>query len=228
MAYRDGESLQQQSLQDHDMGSWRGWVPASLAAAFLLALTSLAEAAQPPQKGESGAVVVVQVSKQVLPPLAYARFCLAYPDQCTRRRGESPGKRSSREQLDELVNINLAVNKAILPQEDGLTGGRGDEWTVDVTRGDCEDYALSKRKRLLAMGWSSSKLRIATALTRDGTGHAVLIARLDNQDVVLDNLTGSIRPWYETEYRFLKIQSDTDPNVWFAVQKPEVPAGHLS
>lgn len=213
MVCQNEESLQRQGTKFQSSR-----VQAFLAAAMLFAVAPSAEAAQPPKTGRGASVV--QVSKQVLPPLAYARFCLAYPDQCTYRRGVNLKNLSSGEQLAELVRINLTVNKEIAPQEDGLTGGRGDEWTVDSTRGDCEDYAILKRKRLLAMGWSSSRLRIATALTQDGTGHAVLIARLNNQDVVLDNLTGTIRPWHETGYRFLKIQSDTDPNAWFSVQNP--------
>ena len=223
MMCRNGKSLQRRATKGHDIGMRVSWERALVAAALLFSVAPLAEAAQPPRQG--GGAAIVRVSKQVLPPLAHARFCLAYPGQCMRRAGEHPRQSSFEEQLAELASINLRVNREITPQEDGATGGRRDEWVVDTTRGDCEDYALSKRKRLLAMGWSSSKLRIATALTPDGTGHAVLIVRLSDQDVVLDNLTGVIRPWYETGYRFLKIQSDIDPNAWFAVQNLGAPAG---
>lgn len=227
MVYRNGEGLQQQGLPDCNKASWRGKGQALLAAALLLFSAPHAEAGLPPQKGVLD-IATVQVSKQVLPPLAHVRFCMSYPEQCTARSGMTRRGRSIEEQLVELADINTGVNMEITPQEDGGLGGLKDEWSLDVAQGDCEDYALLKQKRLIAMGWPSGKLRIATALIPDGTGHAVLIARLSNRDVVLDNLTVAIRPWHETGYKFLKIQSDTDPNAWFEVQHLDALAEQVS
>lgn len=227
MVYRNGQGLQQQGLPKCDKAPWRGKRQALLTAVLLSFSAPHAEAGLPPQNDVLD-VATVQVSKQVLPPLAHVRFCMNYPEQCTPRSGVSRLGRSMEEQLVELADVNIGVNMEITPQEDGRSGGLKDEWSLDVARGDCEDYALLKQKRLISKGWPSGKLRIATALMQDGTGHAVLIARLSNQDVVLDNLTTAIRPWHETEYKFLKIQSDTDPNAWFEVQNPEALAKQIS
>jgi predicted transglutaminase-like cysteine proteinase len=166
---------------------------------------------------------IVQTTQQALPPLAHVRFCAQYPDQCLNYSKQTGFKVRAELTLAELAAVNGSVNRTLIPQVENA-----DIWSLNTERGDCEDYALLKRQQLLEMGWSSSSLRIATALTQGGTGHAVLIVRLNNQDVVLDNLTDAIRPWYETEYRFLKIQSDTDPNAWFAVENPKASPRQIS
>ncbi|WP_051372058.1 transglutaminase-like cysteine peptidase [Leisingera aquimarina] len=195
-----------------------------LAAGLLAAaLAGPAAAVQPPPAQEPAALV--PVSRQVLPPLAHARFCLRHPGQCAVRGGNPQPARSAQAQLAELVRINLAVNRDITPQTDGTVQGIADEWRLNAVRGDCEDYALQKRKRLINLGWPSKSLRLATVLAPDGTGHAVLIARFHGRDFALDNLTNEIRPWRETGYRFLKIQSETDPKAWYSVAAPQAGDG---
>jgi predicted transglutaminase-like cysteine proteinase len=44
------------------------------------------------------------------------------------------------------------------------------------------------------MGWPQSVLRLAAVLTNGGHGHLVLVVRLPDGDVVLDNLSRN-RPW---------------------------------
>ncbi len=48
----------------------------------------------------------------------------------------------------------------------------------------------------------------------EGQGHAILTVKTDHGDFILDNLTDRIRPWTATGYRYLKRQSQQDPNVW--------------
>ncbi len=160
---------------------------------------------------------VIQASSQVLPPLAHAKFCVNHPDQCAHKRSVLHEGLTHKDMLSELQRVNLRVNRAIKPLDDIASIGLADQWNVNVTQGDCEDYALEKRKRLLNMGWSSSQLRIATVLTADNNGHALLIARVDGQDYALDSLAGAVRPWNETNYHFVKIQSEDNPKTWFSV-----------
>lgn len=65
------------------------------------------------------------------------------------------------------------------------------------------------------MGWSSRALRIATAVTRSGEGHAVLIVRTDRGDLVLDNRVNTIKYFDRTDLRLEMIQSEADPLVWY-------------
>jgi predicted transglutaminase-like cysteine proteinase len=42
-------------------------------------------------------------------------------------------------------------------------------------------------------------------------------ARTSAGDLLLDNLSEDVRPWYDAPYEFLMRQSSADPNVWVAL-----------
>ena len=92
-----------------------------------------------------------------------------------------------------------------------------DQWQVAPAAGDCEDYALTKRHMLIRSGWPASSLRLAVARTPWGEGHMVLVVRTSKGDLVLDNLTGSVRQWSKTGLRWEMIQSSRNPRNWFRV-----------
>jgi predicted transglutaminase-like cysteine proteinase len=52
---------------------------------------------------------------------------------------------------------------------------------------------------------------------KDGDGHAVLTVRTDKGDYVLDNQIEKILLWSDTGYRFVKRQSQSNPNVWVSL-----------
>jgi predicted transglutaminase-like cysteine proteinase len=170
-------------------------------------------------------LAVMSAKKPAVPPLAHARFCLRHPGQCAPIPAKRSRHISSAKPFSELQRINLLVNRSIEPQRDRMDRGLADRWSLGGRRGDCEDYALLKRKRLLDLGWSSRDLRIATALTPEGIGDAVLVVRLEGQDLVLDNKTGAIHLWSQTGYRFLKVQSELDPRAWMSVAPHPVGSG---
>lgn len=201
------------------------WVRALFGAIFttvaVLGAPSVSFAVQgPPGVRAAPTIAVIPVSRQTLPPFAHARFCVVFPEECVPRAARGRNRTMG---LKELQRVNLDINLRISPRAD-----EGDDWTLADGQGDCEDYALLKRKVLLERGWSSRQLRIATALTQDGVGHAVLVARFQGQDYVLDNLNGVLRLWHETGYQFTKIQSEKDPKVWYAVAQPSAPQASLS
>ena len=88
--------------------------------------------------------------------------------------------------------------------------------------GDCEDYALAKRRELINQGWAASTLLIAVVRQQSGAGHAVLMARTDRGDLVLDNQDGDIHLWNETPYIYLKRQSRANAGSWVEIvdQRP--------
>ena len=51
-------------------------------------------------------------------------------------------------------------------------------------------------------------------------GHAVLTVTTDKGDYVLDNEKNDILLWSKTGYRFVKRQSQSDPNVWVSLGDP--------
>jgi predicted transglutaminase-like cysteine proteinase len=53
-----------------------------------------------------------------------------------------------------------------------------------------------------------------------GDGHAVLTVKTDRGELILDNQTNHILYWSDTGYRFVKRQSQSDPNVWVSLGEP--------
>ena len=59
---------------------------------------------------------------------------------------------------------------------------------------------------------------------KNGAGHAILTVKTDKGEFILDNQAETIKLWSETEYRFVKRQSQSDPNRWVSLGDPR-PAG---
>ena len=51
----------------------------------------------------------------------------------------------------------------------------------------------------------------------NGDGHAVLMARTDRGDLILDNQDNRVLVWNETPYEFIKRQSQADAGKWVAL-----------
>ncbi|MDR3438197.1 transglutaminase-like cysteine peptidase, partial [Telmatospirillum sp.] len=90
----------------------------------------------------------------------------------------------------------------------------GFDWSIDTTYGNCNDYAVQKRKALLDKGYPASALSLSAVLTSWGEGHLVLTVRTDRGDYVLDNLRPTILSWDRTGYEFNRVQSLADPQTW--------------
>jgi predicted transglutaminase-like cysteine proteinase len=152
-----------------------------------------------------------------LAPLQAVKFCMNYgaecePDAVADQQALPSGERAR----DMLREVNRAVNDAITPTKKP-TSPLLAHWTVSPDAGDCNDYAVTKRHRLIEMGWPKSALRLAVVLTGSGQGHLVLVARLSEGDVVLDNLSSSIRSWNTAGYQWISMQSASNPRFWVAV-----------
>ena len=55
---------------------------------------------------------------------------------------------------------------------------------------------------------------------RKDEGHAILTVKTDLGEFILDNQAEEILPWTQTGYRFVKRQSQSDPNVWVSLGDP--------
>lgn len=155
----------------------------------------------------------ISAYRHTLAPFAFIRFCVSNPSDCTAGKGIAmveidPQRRK------ELEGINTKVNRSIRPVSDSSDD---DVWQADVSTGDCEDFALTKRRLLIAAGWSSKTLRVAVARTASGEGHAVLVIKTTQGDLVLDNRTNAIRTWNRTGLLWEKIQSEDNPKVWYSI-----------
>lgn len=124
----------------------------------------------------------------------------------------------SRKLAGQLVTVNKKVNASIRSVSDKAQHGVADRWSVSPKAGDCEDFALTKKARLTALGWPSSALLIALATTDRGVEHAVLIVRTDRGALVLDNLVPNVRGFRPELYRWDSVQSPTDKWVWNKIE----------
>jgi predicted transglutaminase-like cysteine proteinase len=96
--------------------------------------------------------------------------------------------------------------------------GRADYWTIPTDGyGDCEDYALTKRKMLMEHGFSAAALRVAIVVTPNQERHAVLTVVTDKGDYVLDNLKDEVLPWNLTGFRWVERQNPASPLAWVSL-----------
>ncbi len=151
-------------------------------------------------------------------PIGHVKFCNHFPRDCIRLdRGNLRVRLTSAAQR-QLNVINESVNREIKPVSDQEQYGVVERWTYpEHGKGDCEDYVLVKRKRLVESGWPASALLITVVRDEFGEGHAVLTVRTDRGDFILDNKRSEILPWNKTDYFFIKRQSAEDPSKWVSL-----------
>ena len=175
--------------------------------------------------------------RATLAPFGHVRFCRTMPAECRVPTAAKPQKSGTIVQVSatpgdatgaepeaafrltaarwrELDAINAHVNANMRPHDDRLAHGRADVWTLGGAYGDCEDYALTKRHKLIERGWPSHTLLVTMARDDRGRLHAVLLARTDRGDFVLDNLSSRVLPWEAGPYRWIKRQSASNPKRW--------------
>jgi predicted transglutaminase-like cysteine proteinase len=153
-------------------------------------------------------VAALAAEAQARPPLGYQMMCLKTPAAC--KGGGAAKETLSSSEMATLKRINASVNRSIKPRHDR---GGTDVWSVNATSGDCEDYALAKRAALIRAGFAPSALRLAYVKTRKGVGHAVLVVKSNKGDLVLDNLTGAIKPLSQSGLRLISI-AGANPTKW--------------
>ena len=112
------------------------------------------------------------------------------------------------ERMSQMQQVNSHVNSTIVEVSDMEQYGRDDVWSLPTSgKGDCEDFALLKRKLLIQRGWPASALSIWVGATSRGEAHAVLVVTTASGEFVLDNLTSSILAPSQTGHAFYSRQS---------------------
>jgi predicted transglutaminase-like cysteine proteinase len=158
-------------------------------------------------------------------PAGFVAFCTNDPDQC------EPGAVSYAVLTLEpsawrlLSDVNGSVNASVRSESDERHYGRPEVWTIALDGfGDCEDFALTKRKMLIDAGLPEPALRLAAVVTLEGEQHLVLTVATNRGDFVLDNLTNDILPWNRIGYAWLARQDARGRLGWvsFNGRKPDV------
>jgi predicted transglutaminase-like cysteine proteinase len=148
-------------------------------------------------------------------PIGWVEFCAASPSECATTPSAPRDIVLTATALKDLVSVNRYVNDTIKPMTDIEHWGTIEKWSYpDDGYGDCEDYALLKRRLLIRAGWPREALLLTVVRDRRDEGHAVLTVKTDRGEFILDNQVEEVLPWFETGHRFIKRQSQRDPNLW--------------
>jgi predicted transglutaminase-like cysteine proteinase len=151
-------------------------------------------------------------------PIGWIEFCSENAGECRGNASQPRDIVMSQAAWRDLLKVNRWVNESVKPMTDMDHWGVIEKWSLPTDGyGDCEDYVLLKRKMLMDAGWPREALLITVVRDRKGEGHAVLTVKTDKGEYVLDNQNENVLAWTETGYRFVKRQSQSDPNVWVSL-----------
>ena len=180
------------------------------ALAATLAVTSASAA--------SDRALFISLGSSARAPVGWTEFCAEYAPECEPRAVEARDVVLSSKAWKDLVRINKWVNDTVKPITDLEHWGVVERWNYPGDGyGDCEDYVLLKRRMLMQAGWPRQALLITVVRDKRGDGHAVLTVKTDKGEFILDNQNADILLWSDTGYRFVKRQSQSDPNAWVAL-----------
>jgi predicted transglutaminase-like cysteine proteinase len=177
-------------------------------------------------QGSSGSIPfasAASITADTLPPIGWVQFCSDNPKECDVATLNKQAAQVDDKKWKQLLRINRDVNNEIEPMSDMDQWGTLEKWSYPTTgKGDCEDYALEKRRRLIEAGWPRQSLLITVVREKNGNGHAILTVKTNRGDFVLDNQEARVMPWTDTGYRFIKRQSEENPNKWVSLGGPEI------
>ncbi len=193
-----------------------GILGAALIAAALAAALSV-----PTAHAASERALFVSVGATTRPPIGWLEFCAEHARECETKPLEPRDVVLTMKAWKDLVRTNKWANETVKPMTDLEHWGVVERWNYpNDGYGDCEDYVLLKRKSLMQAGWPRQALLITVVRDKKGDGHSVLTIKTDKGDFILDNQNEKILLWSDTGYRFVKRQSQSDPNVWVALDDP--------
>jgi predicted transglutaminase-like cysteine proteinase len=185
----------------------------------IIAITASAMLASPTQ-AQTKLSAFAEATEETSVPIGWVDFCRQPENKAD---CSVPRLRATTVELNEklwatLLSVNARVNREIEPVTDIDHWGVVEKWSYPTDgKGDCEDYVLEKRKRLMAAGFPRQSLLITVVRDKKGDGHAVLMVKTDRGDFILDNFESRVLLWTDTGFRFLKRQSQEDPHRWVSL-----------
>ena len=193
-------------------GRFRTTLIALIAALAGVTLIATAQAATPK-------ATFAMVGDETAIPYGWVDFCGRQPQECEQEALPAEDLVLTPKTWKLLRTVTARVNAAIEPVSNlDHWGTLADHWDYPTDgKGDCKIYALEKRRQLIEAGVPRQALLMTIVRDHDNMGHAILTVRTDKGDFILDNLTDDVRAWAATGYRFVKRQSQEDPNVWLSI-----------
>jgi predicted transglutaminase-like cysteine proteinase len=151
-------------------------------------------------------------------PKGWIQFCEDNPKDCINEAPSASQIHLNQKALSILEKVNNDVNKSVKQVSDLVNYGVIEFWGYPKNgKGDCEDFVVEKRKRLIELGYPRSALLITIVRDLKNEGHAILTVRTDKGDIILDNQEYRLKMWFQTDYQFIKRQSEDNQNLWLAL-----------
>lgn len=167
--------------------------------------------------------VAAYSAQETKPLAAWVEFCNRMPGECAVDPSEPTTVQLTPRSWGAILAVNSRVNASLRPMTDDEHWGVADRWDLPTDGiGDCEDFQLLKRRLLVQEGLPRRAMRMTVVIDGRGDGHAVLMLRTDRGDLVLDNKTNAVRPWFETGYVFVKRESQ-DRISWVSLGRATSP-----
>jgi predicted transglutaminase-like cysteine proteinase len=174
---------------------------AATAAVLVCTVTPPTTWAQDGDKEQAGSIdLPVHEVVERYPP--YVDFCARQPDAC-KLQGQ-PYLQYGPRLMAELEQVSRQVNQQVRFTLDIQQYSDEDYWAIpNAGRGDCEDIALAKRARLVALGYPSAPLRLAFVFDQGRpSAHCVLTVETTAGTYLLDSETDDILHWADSPYNF--------------------------
>ncbi len=141
----------------------------------------------------------------LFPPAAMP-FCAKEPIECQQA---VPAVYSDFAILDE---VNRKVNREITYRKEII-----DSWDLSPKYGDCDDYAVTKRKLLAYRGVPRGAMKLAYVLWPSGIAHIALVVSTPEGDFVLDNGDDEIYELNRMPAERLTLSDPTNPIFWWEI-----------
>jgi predicted transglutaminase-like cysteine proteinase len=191
---------------------------AALLASVPLFATTVAQAQVLAALPDPSSIGNVDTTGTARPVQGWVKFCERYAGECDVNPAEPATIKLTTKTWRTLNEVNRRVNTTVKPKTDADHWGVVDRWDVpEDGYGDCEDYQLLKRRILVERYHLPRRaLRMTVVIDEQGEGHAVLMVRTDEGDLILDNKRSSIRAWHQTGYIFVKREGQ-DSREWVSL-----------
>jgi predicted transglutaminase-like cysteine proteinase len=173
--------------------------------------------------------IYVSVGEETRAPIGWVEFCVEYKPECNSKPSAPRDVVLTQKAWSDMLKVNAWANDSIKPITDLEHWGVVERWNYpDDGQGDCEDYVLLKRRMLMQAGWPREALLITVVRDKKGDGHAVLTVKTNRGEFILDNQESQVLAWNKTGYRFVKRQSQSDPNAWVMLGEPNAAPATVS
>jgi predicted transglutaminase-like cysteine proteinase len=200
-----------------------GWIKAATASLIIIGttLTVQAQSQKPTITGALSPSTSLDVARagDARPPIGWVQFCSnkTYAAECAFDTSEPEKVDLTPKLWRAITAMNTRVNNEIEPVTDMDHWGVVERWDMaEDGKGDCEEYVMIKRKRLVEAGIPRRTLRVVVVIDEENAGHAVLMLRTDKGDFILDNKRNAVLPWHQTGYVYVKRESQ-DRIGWVAL-----------